>query len=364
MGTRVATIAIGVLIAAGGCRGPSNWRLRERTGGSAALFAQFQAYDGRSGSPMSFSDVAAICARADIVLFGEEHNNAVCNQLEAQLLAALAERGPAALAMEFFEADTQAAADAYLEGRIDEDQFREQTRQKSSYILSHRPLIELCRAGHLPMIAANVPRRLVRAYSASGLNYDDFRLDADPNDQRWLPRESVYLTGEYRDRFMGMMAAHPAATPQPTSRPAESSRPATAPASIPATTTRTSEDRGERFYRSQLLWDNAMAESVSDFRGRYPRHTVMLVVGKFHVSLRGGTWTRLRELRPNDRIRTVVFRGRNSRPDEFEQRDLELGDVVIYGITPPPPRPATTTTRPASQSTSQPASSGPLSRGS
>ena len=127
-----------------GCAGLSRGSLQARTGGSAALYGQFQVYDGRS----------------------EEHNNAVCNQLEAQLLYALSQKHPTALAMEFFEADTQASLSAYLSGRIEEDAFRQQTRQKSSYLLSHRPLIELSRAARIPVIAANIPRRLVRAFSA------------------------------------------------------------------------------------------------------------------------------------------------------------------------------------------------------
>jgi uncharacterized iron-regulated protein len=342
---RLTLTAIGLLIPAAGCGGPSNWRLDARSGGSAALFGQFQAFDGRRGRPISFGDMAAICASADVVLFGEEHNNVVCNQIEAQLLAAIAERGPTALAMEFFEADTQASLSAYLSGRIEEDAFREQARQKSSYLLSHRPLIELSRAARIPVIAANIPRRLVRAFSASGKEFSDFRAETTAEDRRWLPRSYVYVEGPYRDRFMEMMSAHPAPTSQPASRPA--SQPATTTAATTAPESEPAQQRSERFYRSQLLWDNAMADAVASFRESFGNRRVMLVVGSFHVARDGGTWRRLRDQRPKDRISTVVFRARESDLDVFDDEDRGLGDFVVYGITPPPKPPAGPTTRPA-----------------
>ncbi len=166
-----------------GCFGPLRVDLTPRTGGSAALVGQFVAYDGHSGRRLSFEEVVARCRPADAVLFGEEHNDVVCNELEAQLLYALARQPrPVALAMEFFEADTQAALDAYLRGRIAEEPFREQTHQGRAYILSHRPLIELCRLIRVPVIAANAPRKLVRAYRMSGLDYEAFRAGLDAGD--------------------------------------------------------------------------------------------------------------------------------------------------------------------------------------
>lgn len=325
-----------------GCAGLSRASLQARTGGSAALYGQFQVYDGRNGRPLSFADLVRACAQSDLVLFGEEHNNVVCNQLEAQLLYALSQKHPTALAMEFFEADTQASLSAYLSGRIEEDAFRQQTRQKSSYLLSHRPLIELSRAARIPVIAANIPRRLVRAFSASGKNFSDFRAETTAEDRRWLPRSYVYVEGPYRERFMEMMSAHPAPSSQPASQPTTTT----------AATTEPAQPRSERFYSSQLLWDNAMADAVASFRESFGDRRVMLVVGSFHVAREGGTWQRLRDQRPNDRITTVVFRSRQSNLDEFDDEDRGLGDFVVYGITPPSKPPAGPTTRPA---TTQPA---------
>ena len=300
----VATLALGLLTA--GCALPARVDLTPLTGGTAALVGQFQAYDGHTGRPLTFAEVARRAARVDVLLFGEEHSDAVCNQLEAQLLHALAgQPRPIALALEFFESDTQAALDAYLVGRLDEPAFREQTRQGRAYVLAHRPLIELCRMAHLPVVAANAPRRLVSAYRKSGLSYEGFRAGVEPADQRWLPATNEYVSGPYEVRFFDLMSGHgpgtpapppPGATTQPIGTPPATqpaptagtgARPTSAPTTPPATTQPTtvpasmpalppapasdptmapampSADSTKSFYWSQLLWATPVARRPS-----------------------------------------------------------------------------------------------------
>jgi uncharacterized iron-regulated protein len=355
---------------ASGCTGAQRLDLAEQTGGSAALFGQFRAYDGRTGRPLTFAQVVRRCAAADVVLVGERHSDAVCNQIEAQLLAALlAQRRPVALAMEFFEADTQASVDAYLARRIDESAFYEQTRRSPSYVRSHRPLVELCRAAGVPVIAANAPRGLVRAYRVSGQPYSEFRAALDPEQQRWLPPTCEDLGGAYRERFMEVMASHVAppapATPEP-SEPAAS--PADAPSveemTTPAPTSAPSAEepaaadesaaegpavaqpaveRSEAaspaaFYRAQLLWDEAMADALAAFRERFSAHRMMLVVGAFHVAHEGGTTVKYRQRRPQDHVVTVVYVASEDGALAFDQADRGAGDILVYGVTPPPSR--------------------------
>lgn len=443
-GLLLVVLSVGLLLGAAGCTSASRLDLAERTGGNAALFGQFRAYDGRTGKPLSFADVVRRCARADVVLFGEEHGAAVCNQLEAQLLGALlAEKRPVTLAMEFFEADTQADLDAYLRGRLDEEAFREQARQGRAYTLSHRPLIELCRVSRSPVVAANAPRRLVSAYRKSGDTYDVFRAGLEPAEKRWLPVECEYVHGTYEERFMGVMSGHvgggmrrtattqPAATSQPTSapagmmggmaeeaadetaggtrpteeaatQPAGESQPSSAPVDVtsetagearptaasqsttqpsmqPATqpSTQPAESPASQpvggpppgmnpraFYQAQLLWDQAMAEAIADVREQEPARRVMLVVGGFHVASEGGTAVKLHGLRPRDRVCTVVYQGTSDGALAFDETDRDAGDIIIYGMEPPPkeelarmPKSMPTTTQP----TTQPATTAPAS---
>jgi uncharacterized iron-regulated protein len=238
---RARIIAATVPLFIFGCTQASRLNLATTTGGDAALFGQFRAYDSHTGQPLTFEQVARRCATADVVLFGEEHSNAVCNQLEAQLLSTLAARPrPVALAMEFFETDTQASLNEYLEGQIDEPAFRESTRQGRAYVLAHRPLIEMCRAACIPVIAANAPRRLVHEYRTSDLDYCDFLAGLNAVDQAWLPPQNEYLAGQYHERFIETMSQHreapsrPATPPtSPATQPGAPSMPGGAPAMPP-----------------------------------------------------------------------------------------------------------------------------------
>ena len=338
----------------GGCSGASRVKLAEHTGGSAALYQQFQAFDGRSGQPISFAEVAQRCGKADVVLFGELHSHSVCNAVEAQLFHALMQRSrPAALAMEFFERDTQAALDAYLAGKSDEAAFMTATRQNRDYLLAHRPLIELCRTAGAPIIAANAPRRLVREYRMSKMPFDEFRKSRSAEDQRWLPRTSEHLPGPYFDRFVEVIRHHPPAPAAATSAPALLPLTQTGDAANAAMGNPVATPKVDPFivsFRPQLLWDDSMSESVADFRAAHGDHRVMLVVGRFHVASEGGTLQKFRQRRPSDRVCTVVFSSRESATFALDNDDTHSADIVICGLQPPEKtdRPAAPATMPSS----------------
>ncbi len=340
-------------------------RLQMQTGGNAALFGQFRAYDGHTGKPISFKSVVMQAQEADVILFGEQHSDVICNALEAQLLAAIHDRGrPVSLAMEFFENDTQGPLDAYLAGRVDEADYRKLARQRKPYLLAHRPLIEYCRAMCIPVIAANAPTRLTRALRLSGKSFDEFCATTQPADRAMLPARSEMLEGEYFERFKEAMSGHEMPTSQPTSQP--TTAPAadgatTAPADAPTTTAPASkelskEEKLRRSYRAQSMWDDSMSEALAIHRARHPDRRVMLVVGCFHVEKNGGTQVKFRQRRPNDRVLTVVYRGLPTPPLRFDDEDRNAGDIILYGISPPEddPKASMPTSQPTSAPTSQP----------
>ncbi len=322
----------------GGCSGASPVKLTERTGGSAALYQQFQAFDGRTGKTLSFAEVVRQAAKADVVFFGELHSHAVCNAIEAQLFHAMLQQSrPAALAMEFFEKDTQAALDAYLAGKSDEAAFITQTRQNRDYLLAHRPLVELCRTADAPIIAANAPRRLVREYRMAKLPFDEFRKSRSIEDQQWLPRSSEHLPGPYFDRFVEVIKSHPSAPGTATSAPAllPLNDPGASPGAATQHAVTPKVDPLIVSFRPQLLWDDSMAESVADFRAAHPGHRVMLVAGRFHVADEGGTLQKFRQRRPGDRVFTIVFSSRETGAFAMDKDDANSADVVICGLNPP-----------------------------
>ncbi len=319
-----------------------------KDGGNAALFRQYEAYSSK-GHRLTLADVAARCDRSDVVFFGERHNDVVCNQLEAQLLAELMKRsGHWSLSMEFFEADTQPDLSAYLARRLDEGAFRKRSRTGRRYATSHRPMIELCRVVGVPVIAANAPRALVRAFRKFGDDYEGFRASRSAEEQRWLPRDYIEVDDAYRERFFAIMSGHgpsggaASATDAETggvqSAPQEMKPVSTAEPSAAAdgsSATESSHGHGgvdlAGFYRSQLLWDNAMADAIATHRRQHASQRVFHIVGGFHVASDGGLVQAFGARQPGDRKLTILY---ISRDDGFAYRSADRGkaDVLIYGM--------------------------------
>lgn len=105
---------------------------------------------------------------ADIILFGELHNNAVAHWLQLELARTLADAGPLVLGAEMFERDDQATLDRYLRSEIDLDALDTLARLWKNHRSDYHPLVELARTRNLPFVASNVPRRLARAVNKGG----------------------------------------------------------------------------------------------------------------------------------------------------------------------------------------------------
>ncbi len=261
-------------------------------------------YDGATGNPESLMVAAEAWKNADLVAFGELHGDRVGAKHQLALLQAMHEQErPVALAMEFFERDTQPVIDAYLAGEIDEATMRKKARQGRAYPHTHGPLIEFCKENGLKVIAANAPRRLVTAYRKQSEDYDTWRASLTEADQGWLPEETSIIEDEYHAKFMGLMGG----------------------------------ERGARIFKSQSLWDDAMAEAIVDHRSEAPACRVLLIVGGFHVTKGLGTITKYRMRRGKDEVRILTMTTSKDPQLAFTNADLGAGDLVLK-VRPPKAR--------------------------
>ena len=77
------------------------------------------------GAETKYSKLLKAAASADIVLFGELHDNPICHWLELELATELAKgKKPLVMGAEMFEADNQKVVDSFLAGEMDEKQFK------------------------------------------------------------------------------------------------------------------------------------------------------------------------------------------------------------------------------------------------
>jgi hypothetical protein len=110
---------------------------------------------------------------------------------------------------------------------------------------------------------------------------------------------------------------------------------ATAPASRPASPHGPMKpEEIDPGFRSQLLWDATMADSIARAL-RTPRtQKVIHLVGQFHSDFAGGTVKEVRARRPIARVLTVSMQRADG--EFLRERDDGRADVVIYTGRRPP----------------------------
>ncbi|OIN12156.1 ChaN family lipoprotein [Oceanisphaera psychrotolerans] len=224
-----------------------------------------------SGQPLPLDQAAHQLASADVIMVGELHGHQGIHRFQAELLARLlSQPRPLALAMEQFSRDRQDTVDAYLAGKLGEVAFIEQSHAWPGYRSDYRPLLELARHTHSPVLAANAPRHIVRCIGREGPGY----LARLPADQRaWVAEHLTLAEDAYKSRFMATRYHGQAPT--------------------------------EFQFAAQTSWDDTMAESVDRYLRRHPGHRVMLTLGRFHIADGLGTAQRLQLRAPGLKVALI-----------------------------------------------------------
>jgi uncharacterized iron-regulated protein len=257
----------------------------------------YKIYDTRSKQIVTIDKIVTDMAEADVLFFGEEHNDSAGHYLENLIFRALhATYGnQLALSMEMFESDNQLVLDEYLRGTIDEKRLNSDARLWKNYG-DYRPMIEYAKQNRIPVIAANPPRRYVNLVTRRGMK----TLDSLSDDAKFylppLPYDT--LSGRYREKFMETMKGAP-------------------------------ESASKNIYYSQSLWDAGMSYNIYRFWKKDKDKKVFHCVGKFHTDEKLGTAAQL--MMRNKKIRVLnisCFPDKNF-PSPDWSKYQSLGDYVI-----------------------------------
>jgi uncharacterized iron-regulated protein len=255
-------------------------------------------FDTRQKAFTDFESMLADLARADAVFVGEQHDDPNTHRLELAIVEGLTRRGvPVIVALEMFERDVQGNLDQYAAGSMAEEPFLKGSRPWPRYASDYRPLIEFAKANKLPIVAANVPRRMAAEVGKKGM------AAVDGADRAFASKElECPAKGDYFDRFTTAMGNHAGASPN--------------------------------FYFAQCVKDETMGESVAEAFHKTPgRVTIVHVNGAFHSDFGLGAAESARRRMPGRRIAVVsVLPVADIDAAKPAGDDLKRADYLLYTV--------------------------------
>jgi len=146
-----------------------------------STFAQNPAYTlfNENGKEMKYKKMVQQCGEADVVLFGELHNNPISHWLQLELTQDLFEVKGSELVLgaEMFESDNQLIMDEYFSEIISQGKFEEETRLWKNYKTDYKPLLEFAKDSGLRFVATNIPRRYASLVFKHGMDTLDILSD-------------------------------------------------------------------------------------------------------------------------------------------------------------------------------------------
>jgi uncharacterized iron-regulated protein len=106
---------------------------------------------------------------ADIVLFGEYHDNPIVHWLQLESTRDVYAAKPnMELGAEMFEADVQTLVDRYVYDSMPEKEFNKAARPWPNHKTDYKPLLDFTREKRIPFVATNIPRKFASAVFRGG----------------------------------------------------------------------------------------------------------------------------------------------------------------------------------------------------
>ncbi|WP_427979780.1 ChaN family lipoprotein [Agarivorans sp.] len=238
-----------------------------------STYYDFQLYDPVHQQQINdISHLALQLADSQVILFGEFHTHPAIHLAQLRLFEALYQQNhQLSLSMEQFDRSQQPLLDQYLANKIGEEWLIKQSHAWDNYRSDYRPLVEFAKQQQLSIIAANAPNKHIRCLGQQGLDY----LQQLPATERRLLAESLTLDDPaYQQRLFGN--AHHG-----------------------------DEQQTQNHFIAMLGWDDTMAESITK-QALTNSQQIMHTVGNFHIEQRQGTYSRVQQRLPQQKVSSVI----------------------------------------------------------
>ena len=231
---------------------------------------------------------------ARVVLVGETHTRYDHHLVQLEILRHLHEASPnLALGVEWFQQPYQQHLDDYIAGTISDSEMLHLTEYFSRWRYNYRlyqPIMQFARENKIPVIALNAPRELIKALASK--DFDDLPEELKAQ----LPSSYDWSDKDYEQRIREVFELHP-------------------------------EYNGEfeNFLRSQLTWDESMAERAVLYLEENPDSNMLILAGSGHISHGSGIPNRIKRRIDAD-IRTVLV------TDDHLPVSQDIADFLVISV--------------------------------
>ncbi len=255
----------------------------------------FKLYDNE-GKEVKFKEIVDKAVEADVVLFGELHNNPICHWIQLRLTKAIFEKDSTMqIGAEMFEADNQLILDEYFEGQIKNSYFEREMRLWKNYKTDYKPILEFAKQNNIPLYATNIPRRYAGLVASKGLNALD-ELTAEAKQYiAPLPISFDTLSPNY-DEMITMDMGH-------------------------------GKGVSVNFVQAQAIKDATMAHFISKYHKK--GSTFLHLQGDFHSKKYGAIYLYLKEYKEELNIITISTQEADSLKFDDEYKTLANFILVI-----------------------------------
>ncbi|MDI7260957.1 MAG: ChaN family lipoprotein [Thermodesulfobacteriota bacterium] len=261
------------------------------------------------GEKISFQQLSGHLHGAQVIFLGESHDQIEHHQIQVRFLKDLVTKGKdVAIAMEMFERSQQPILDMWSKGLLTEEEFLKEVQWDTTWSMDYqlyKGILDEAKSHHLKVVALNVQRDLVRKVAQNGIE------KLPPEDKAKLP-EIGLIDKEHLAYIKSIYKGHHGG----------------------------SAEHFRHFYQAQCLWDEGMAETLSQFL-KSPEgtgKTVVVIAGSGHIVFDFGI-PKLFYRRTPLPYQTVVLKTWKKNLDEdlsFSETSEPLADF-LWITTPNPP---------------------------
>lgn len=213
------------------------------------------------GTVLDDAQLVGQAAAVDVVYVGEEHDQQSHHDLQAAVIAGLAETRNVSVALEMVTRSRQPILDQYSAGQINERRLWNSLEWESTWGMPrelYRGVITSAETPNVRLLGVNIDRYLTRRVFEVGID------ELGAHERQQLPVEYDFSNEAYADYLEGVLAEH-----MDTESPDFSGL-------------------TQRFIQAQLTWDEFMAESIARDINAGGDGVWVAVVGSGHVQNRWG----------------------------------------------------------------------------